>query len=148
MKKLIRLCYAIGAAGVITAASGGSSPLQAQHGQDCWQCTWYAPGQYFACAYGGTIGSNSCTIISGGCVTGSRCGLYRPLADGTFNKRKSPSSTSLSTLKAVASRRSSSVRVSLASRLVERACDGTIVRRNYDALAGQGLKRATRTIRV
>lgn len=149
MSKLIKFCYVFGAASIIAAMAGWSAPLQAQHGGNCWQCTWYVqwPNQgYFTCVFNGSIGWNSCTVIAGGCVTGGQCGYYRPLADGTFDKAK-PDSSGVP-LKAVVSGRSSSARITLASRSVERGCNGTIVRRTYGAVAVQGLKRATSTIRV
>jgi hypothetical protein len=147
MNRVTRLCCMIAVAICASAAAGGGSKLQAQ----CAYCLHDLNSGTYTCVYNQPIGSTSCGqgIPGNPCYMGYPCGKYSPvrLADGTFYQ-----DSKVATARVTASHKPPSspqlIGITAVSRVVQRACNGAIVRRDYDAVAALALKRTSRVIRV
>ncbi len=151
MKRLFSILAPVGVAALLLAASAALTNAEAQPGS-CWKCVYHPepqPNGTYACMPAADgLGNRSCTLVYGGCVLGSICGYYRRRPDGTYEEstprttRRAPRATS----QVRGSAEGAPVRV--ASRAVDRGCNGAIVARYYDEGTSRRLLQATRAIRI
>lgn len=147
MRAIARLVGVVGVVGIALGLSGTVSTAEAQHG-NCIACVWNgaAAPPDFECWAGSQIGWSTCYILQGSCVTGTQCGLYRPVGDGTVAKLGQPS-TAGTRLAPTRSASLASLRsTALPIRFVERGCDGAVVQRKYSKAAARELRENSKAI--